>query len=90
MVNESHLLCGAGEYELAAQVARRGIVDAERHGLARTGGAFLAINLAEPLFYLGRWDEAAEVAGPRPRPRAAAAHPGLAVDRGRFDRARPR
>ena len=63
VVYESHLLCGAGEYELAAQVARLGIADAERHGLARTRGAFLAINLAEPLFYLGRWDEAAEVAG---------------------------
>ena len=63
VVYESHLLCGAGEYELAAQVARLGIVDAERHGLARTRGAFLAINLAEPLLYLGRWDEAAGVAG---------------------------
>ena len=63
VVYESHLLCGAGEYELAAQVARLGITDAERHGLARTRGAFLAINLAEPLFYLGRWDEAADVAG---------------------------
>jgi len=59
---ESHLLCGAGEYERAAIVARQGIADAERHGLARTAGAFLAINLAEPLIYLGRWDEAADVA----------------------------
>jgi len=59
---ESHLLCGAGEFEQAALVAQQGIVDAERHGLARTGGAFLAINVAEPLFHLGQWDEAAEVA----------------------------
>jgi DNA-binding CsgD family transcriptional regulator len=59
---ESHLLCGAGEFEQAARAAREGIADAERHGLARTGGAFLAINVAEPLFHLGRWDEAAEVA----------------------------
>jgi DNA-binding CsgD family transcriptional regulator/tetratricopeptide (TPR) repeat protein len=62
VICESHLLCGAGEFEQAARVARQGIADAERHGLARTGGAFLAINLAEPLFYLGRWDEAVEVA----------------------------
>ena len=60
---ETHLLCGAGEFEPAARAARRGIADAERHGLARTGGAFLAINLAEPLWYLGRWDEAVQVAG---------------------------
>jgi DNA-binding CsgD family transcriptional regulator len=63
VIFESHLLCGAGEYESAARAARRGIADAERHGLARTGGAFLAINLAEPLWYLGRWDEAVRVAG---------------------------
>ena len=30
-------------------------------GLARTSGALLAINLAEPLISLGRWDEALEV-----------------------------
>jgi DNA-binding CsgD family transcriptional regulator len=62
VIYESHLLCGAGEYERAAVVAREGIADAERHGLARTRGAFLAINVAEPLRYLGRWDEAIEVA----------------------------
>ena len=50
VILESHLLCGAGEFEQAARVARQGIADAERHGLARTGGAFLAINVAEPLF----------------------------------------
>jgi DNA-binding CsgD family transcriptional regulator len=63
VILETHLLCGAGEFERAAQAARRGIVEAERHGLARTGGAFLSINLAEPLWYLGQWDEAVEVAG---------------------------
>ena len=61
VIYESHLLCGAGEYERAAVVAREGIADAERHGLARTRGAFLAINVAEPLLYLGRWDEAVDV-----------------------------
>ncbi|HEY7262380.1 MAG TPA: AAA family ATPase [Trebonia sp.] len=62
VITESHLLCGAGEYERAAAVARAGIADAERHGLARTAGAFLAINLGEPLLYLGRWDEALDAA----------------------------
>jgi DNA-binding CsgD family transcriptional regulator/tetratricopeptide (TPR) repeat protein len=77
VICESHLLCGAGEYERAAVVARQGIADAERYGLARTTGAFLAINLAEPLFYLGRWDDAADVAeraldlAPPPLTRAA-------------------
>jgi DNA-binding NarL/FixJ family response regulator len=62
VISESHLLCGAGEYERAADVAREGIANAERHGLARTSGSFLAMNLAEPLFALGRWDEAADTA----------------------------
>jgi DNA-binding CsgD family transcriptional regulator len=59
---ESHLLCGIGDYERAAAVAREGVVAAERFGLARTSGAFLAINVAEPLYALGRWDEALRVA----------------------------
>ncbi|MCW2895987.1 MAG: LuxR family transcriptional regulator [Actinomycetia bacterium] len=63
VITETHLLCGAGEFEQAARAARRGIADAERHGLARTSGAFLSINLAEPLYYLGQWDEAVQVAG---------------------------
>ena len=58
--NESHLLEGAGEHEAAAQVARQGVASAEEYGLARTTGTFLAINLAEPLISLGRWDEALE------------------------------
>ena len=81
VIIETHLLCGAGEFEQAAQAARQGIADAERHGLARTGGAFLAINLAEPLFYLGRWDEAAEVAERALDLAPPPLHPGRAVDR---------
>src|SRR5205807_737468 len=34
---------------------------AREHGLARTYGAVLANNVAEPLVSLGRWDEAGEV-----------------------------
>jgi DNA-binding CsgD family transcriptional regulator len=60
-VLESHLLEGAGEHEHAAEVARQGMRDAEASGLARAMGTFLAINLAEPLIALGRWDEALEV-----------------------------
>ncbi|WP_270157469.1 helix-turn-helix transcriptional regulator [Nonomuraea corallina] len=60
-ISESDSLEGAGRHEEAAQVAREGIALAERHGLARTSGAFLTINLAEPLVSLGRWDDALEV-----------------------------
>jgi DNA-binding NarL/FixJ family response regulator len=59
---ESHLLCGNGDYERAAEVARQGIADAQQYGLARTAGASLAINVAEPLAALGRWDEVLDVA----------------------------
>jgi DNA-binding CsgD family transcriptional regulator/tetratricopeptide (TPR) repeat protein len=59
---ESHLLCGNGEYERAAAVARQGIADAEQYGVARTAGAALAINVAEPLLALGRWDEVLDIA----------------------------
>lgn len=60
-VNESHVLEGMGEHERAAKVARDGIASARAFGLARTTGTFLAINVAEPLVSLGRWDEALEV-----------------------------
>jgi DNA-binding CsgD family transcriptional regulator/tetratricopeptide (TPR) repeat protein len=60
-INESHVLEGIGEHEQAAQVARDGIASAQMYGLARTTGTFLAINVAEPLVSLGRWDEATEV-----------------------------
>jgi DNA-binding CsgD family transcriptional regulator len=62
-INESHVLEGMGEHEKAAEVARAGIASAEDYGLARSSGAFLAINVAEPLVSLGRWDEATEVVG---------------------------
>ncbi|WP_318656280.1 helix-turn-helix transcriptional regulator [Spongiactinospora rosea] len=60
-ISKSDALEGAGRHEEAAQVARRGIAHAASVGLARTQGAFLSINLAEPLVSLGRWDEALEV-----------------------------
>ncbi|HEY4462207.1 MAG TPA: AAA family ATPase [Streptosporangiaceae bacterium] len=60
-VTESDMLEGAGLHDLAAAVARNGLAAAQEYGLARTWGAVLAINLAEPLVSLGRWDESAEV-----------------------------
>jgi predicted ATPase/DNA-binding CsgD family transcriptional regulator len=60
-ITESHLLEGISEHERAIQAARDGIARAARYGLARTEGTFLAINVAEPLYSLGRWDEAVEV-----------------------------
>jgi DNA-binding CsgD family transcriptional regulator len=60
-ITESDILEGLGEHELAAAVAREGVAAAVEYGLARTSGVTLAVNLAEPLLSLGRWDEAAEV-----------------------------
>ena len=60
-ITESETLEGAGLHELAAAVAREGLAAAREYGLARTYGAVLAGNLAEPLVSLGRWDEAGEV-----------------------------
>jgi DNA-binding CsgD family transcriptional regulator len=60
-ITESDTLEGAGLHELAAAVAREGLTAAGEYGLARTYGAFLASNLAEPLASLGRWEEAEEV-----------------------------
>ncbi|MGD0069473.1 MAG: AAA family ATPase, partial [Streptosporangiaceae bacterium] len=61
-VNESHLLEGAGEHELAALAAGRAVASADAQRLSRTSGSLLAVNQAEPLFALGRWDEALTVA----------------------------
>ncbi|MCW2883456.1 MAG: transcriptional regulator, LuxR family [Streptosporangiaceae bacterium] len=60
-VNRSHVLEGAGRHEEATKVARRGVEQAGRFGLSRVSGTILAINLAEPLVSLGRWDEALTV-----------------------------
>jgi ATP/maltotriose-dependent transcriptional regulator MalT len=60
-INESHLLEGIGEHERARQVAGHGLASAREYGHARATGTILAINLAESLLSLGRWDEAAEV-----------------------------
>jgi DNA-binding CsgD family transcriptional regulator len=61
-VNESHLLEGAGQHELAAQAAGRALASADRQRLGRISLSTLAINQAEPLTALGRWDEALQLA----------------------------
>ncbi|MFC4588763.1 helix-turn-helix transcriptional regulator [Sphaerisporangium corydalis] len=94
-ISESDALEGSGWHEEAAKVARRGIADAQAYGLERSSGAFLSINLAEPLLSLGRWDEALEVIARAmdvvpPAPYRASLQ-GLALDialaRGDLDRA---
>ncbi len=60
-ITESDVLEGLGQHEQAAEVAREGIATARDYGLARTSGVTLAINLAEPLVSLGRWDEATAI-----------------------------
>jgi DNA-binding CsgD family transcriptional regulator len=61
-INESHLLEGAGEHELAFAAARDGIAGADEQRLPRISGSLLSLNQVEPLFALGRWDEALQVA----------------------------
>jgi DNA-binding CsgD family transcriptional regulator/tetratricopeptide (TPR) repeat protein len=60
-LHESDALEAAGQHEEAAEVARAGIAQAAEYGLARTNGAILSVNLADPLISLGRWDEAESV-----------------------------
>jgi DNA-binding CsgD family transcriptional regulator/tetratricopeptide (TPR) repeat protein len=50
-----------GRHEDAAQAARTGIEVAARIGQARTYGAMMAGNLAEPLMRLGQWRDALDL-----------------------------
>jgi len=60
-INASHLLEGAGEHELAIEAARAATASVDAQRRSRFSGSLLAINQAEPLFALGRWDEAVKV-----------------------------
>jgi DNA-binding CsgD family transcriptional regulator/tetratricopeptide (TPR) repeat protein len=61
-INESHLLEGAGEHELAAEAARRGLSVEDSGYVAFASLSLLTINRVEPLVALGRWDEAIRLA----------------------------
>jgi ATP/maltotriose-dependent transcriptional regulator MalT len=56
-VNLSDVLELRGRHAEAAEVAREGLILADRVGMVRAMGAYLIGNLAEPLLRLGRWDE---------------------------------
>jgi DNA-binding CsgD family transcriptional regulator/tetratricopeptide (TPR) repeat protein len=56
-VNLSDLLELEGRHAEAAEVAREGLLLADRVGMVRALGAYLIGNLAEPLLRLGRWAE---------------------------------
>ena len=85
-ITESDMLEGAGLHELAAEVAREGLAAAREYGLARTYGAVLANNVAEPLVSLGRWDEAGEIIEHAPAALPAPVEPRLHVAAGRRHR----
>lgn len=51
-INESHLLEGAGEHELAVEAARRGTANSDAQYLARASRSLLAVNEVEPLLAL--------------------------------------
>ncbi|WP_279510099.1 helix-turn-helix transcriptional regulator [Actinomadura sp. 7K507] len=61
ITNRADVLEMYGRSAEAAQVAALGVAKADEYGLGRTAGTFLAINTAEPLISLGRWDEALTV-----------------------------
>ncbi|MFG2003475.1 helix-turn-helix transcriptional regulator [Spirillospora sp. NPDC048911] len=57
-INRSHFLEGTGRHAEAVETAGRAMDLAREWGRFRTQGSFLAINYAESLYSLGRWDEA--------------------------------
>jgi DNA-binding CsgD family transcriptional regulator len=60
-INASDVLEAYGRSEEAIERAQVGMAEAERYGLGRTWGTFLALNLAESMMSLGRWAEALTV-----------------------------
>ena len=62
IVNHSDGLLAAGRMEEAVVVARDGLEEARRRGMARSWGPYLAGNATEALVALGRWDQAERVA----------------------------
>jgi DNA-binding CsgD family transcriptional regulator/tetratricopeptide (TPR) repeat protein len=60
-LNLSDVLEMLGRRAEASEVARAGVALAVRYGYARSQGAMLVSNLAEPLMRLGRWQEAMDL-----------------------------
>jgi DNA-binding CsgD family transcriptional regulator/tetratricopeptide (TPR) repeat protein len=60
-VNYSDTLHLLGRYEESLAVASEGLALAREAGVERSSGAILAVNTVDPLFALGRWDEADEL-----------------------------
>jgi DNA-binding CsgD family transcriptional regulator/tetratricopeptide (TPR) repeat protein len=60
-INLSDTLEMLGQHAQAAHTAQAGIALATRIGFARTHGAMLAGNVAEPLIRIGRWREALDL-----------------------------
>jgi DNA-binding CsgD family transcriptional regulator len=94
--NVSDTLALLGRHEEAIAAAEAGMALAERNGLARTLGAFLAGNRVESLLPLGRWDEAEAELARVSRPGAGAGvfaatlhelRARLLAARGRYDEA---
>lgn len=59
--NVSDVFCSLGRYEEAAEIALDGIDEARALGRARTLGALIIGNAAEPLIALGRWETAEQL-----------------------------
>ncbi|WP_432824703.1 helix-turn-helix transcriptional regulator [Dactylosporangium sp. CA-092794] len=59
--NLSDALAMLGRHTEAVEVARAGVALTARTGLARSWGAMITGNLAEPLLRLGRWREAMDL-----------------------------
>ena len=57
-VNYSDTLHLLGRYEESLAVASEGLALAREAGVERSSGAILTVNTVDPLFTLGRWDEA--------------------------------
>ena len=62
-INSSHLLAGAGHHELAVEAARQGLAGQDEGYIGPASRSLLVVNQAEPLFALGRWDEALGLVG---------------------------
>ncbi|NYI06546.1 helix-turn-helix transcriptional regulator [Allostreptomyces psammosilenae] len=92
-LNLSHALEAAGRSAESVEAAREGMAAANRYGLARDSGAWLAGNLADSLMSLGEWDEAErvvsealEILGTAHGERQLTARLGqLALDRGELE-----